>query len=141
MTDVGEIIAELGELDVGQLRERWFQHFGNPPMIQSADVLRHAFADRLQRSVEGADAKLDKQIAELVSRHRPGHRPKLRTTRFKPGARLERLWKGERYQVEVLAEGFRWNGTDYKTLSQVAREITGTRWNGPRFFGLRDEAA
>lgn len=141
MTDVAVIIAELEQLDAGQLRERWSLHFGDPPMIQSPDVLRHAFADRLQRSIEGVDVKLDKQLAELVSRHRPGYRPKVRATRFKPGARLERLWKGERHQVEVLAEGFRWNGVDYKTLSQVAREITGTRWNGPRFFGLRDETA
>jgi Protein of unknown function (DUF2924) len=50
-----------------------------------------------------------------------------------------REWEGASHRVMVMAEGFAWNGTTYASLSQVARAITGTRWNGPRFFGLRDQ--
>jgi hypothetical protein len=54
---------------------------------------------------------------------------------------LVRDWDGTSQRVMVLADGFAWNGSTYKSLSQVARAITGTRWNGPRFFGLRDKHA
>jgi hypothetical protein len=56
-----------------------------------------------------------------------------------PGTSLSREWNGCVQRVAVLAEGFAWNGKTYRSLSQVAFAITGTRWNGPRFFGLRDE--
>ena len=58
--------------------------------------------------------------------------------RLKPGTSLTRIWKGVRYEVRVLADGgYRYRGTDYDSLSEIAREITGTRWSGPRFFGLK----
>ena len=57
---------------------------------------------------------------------------------LRPGSELNREWEGTVQRVRVLADGYAWNGTTYKSLSQVARAITGTRWNGPRFFGLRD---
>ena len=57
---------------------------------------------------------------------------------LRPGSELDREWEGTVQRVRVLADGYAWNGTTYKSLSQVARAITGTRWNGPRFFGLRD---
>jgi hypothetical protein len=62
-----------------------------------------------------------------------------RPGRLRPGTVLVREWEGGSHRVMVLAEGFAWNGTTYASLSQVARAITGTRWNGPRFFGLRDQ--
>ena len=57
----------------------------------------------------------------------------------RPGTSLRREWNGHMQRVTVLAEGFAWNGKTYPSLSQVAFAITGTRWNGPRFFGLRDK--
>jgi hypothetical protein len=60
--------------------------------------------------------------------------------RIKAGAVLVRTWQGKAYQVSVLDEGFSFEGRTYPSLSVVAREITGTRWNGPRFFGLREQA-
>jgi len=59
---------------------------------------------------------------------------------LKPGTVLVREWEGTSRRVMVLADGFAWNGGTYPSLSKVARAITGTRWNGPRFFGLRDRA-
>lgn len=57
----------------------------------------------------------------------------------KPGTLLVREWQGAMHSVIVLEEGFAWNGQTYPSLSEVARAITGTKWNGPRFFGLRDK--
>ena len=59
----------------------------------------------------------------------------------RPGTMLAREWNGRMHRVAVLAEGFAWNGKTYPSLSKVASAITGTRWNGPRFFGLRDKPA
>ena len=58
---------------------------------------------------------------------------------LRPGTLLVREWEGAPQRVMVLVEGFAWNGNTYPSLSKVARAITGTRWNGPRFFGLRDQ--
>jgi hypothetical protein len=60
---------------------------------------------------------------------------------LRPGTTLSREWNGQMQRVSVLSEGFAWNGKTYRSLSQVAFAITGTRWNGPRFFGLRDKPA
>ncbi len=61
----------------------------------------------------------------------------LHRVRLKPGSRLIREWRGEVYRVTVLDDGFDWRGTRYANLSQIARAITGARWSGPLFFGLR----
>jgi Protein of unknown function (DUF2924) len=60
---------------------------------------------------------------------------------LRPGTTLGREWNGQMQRVSVLSDGFVWNGKTYRSLSQVAFAITGTRWNGPRFFGLRDKTA
>jgi hypothetical protein len=61
------------------------------------------------------------------------------TESLRPGTMLGREWDGQMQRVAVLAEGFAWNGKTYPSLSKVAFAITGTRWNGPKFFGLRDQ--
>jgi hypothetical protein len=62
-----------------------------------------------------------------------------RTVELRPGTILSREWNGQMQRVAVLPGGFAWDGNTYPSLSQVALAITGTRWNGPRFFGLRDK--
>jgi Protein of unknown function (DUF2924) len=62
-------------------------------------------------------------------------------SQLRPGTTLGREWNGQMQRVSVLPDGFAWNGKTYRSLSQVAFAITGTRWNGPRFFGLRDKSA
>ena len=57
--------------------------------------------------------------------------------RIKPGSELVRTWKGKSYRVIVMADGFAYDGERFASLSEIASEITGTKWNGPRFFGLR----
>ena len=68
---------------------------------------------------------------------RDRRRPKLTATRLKPGTRLVREWRGEIHQVTVLDDGLEYRGSHYDSLSEIARSITGTRWSGPLFFGLR----
>ena len=65
--------------------------------------------------------------------------PNRLTTDLRPGTMLAREWNGRMHRVAVLADAFAWNGKTYQSLSKVAEAITGTRWNGPRFFGLRDK--
>ena len=61
------------------------------------------------------------------------------TAELRPGTMMARQWNGRMHRVAVLADGFAWNGKTYPSLSKIALAITGTRWNGPRFFGLRDK--
>ena len=84
---------------------------------------------------------LDKRLARAASQHRAGKKPRLRASTFQPGSTLIREWQGVRHEVEVRPDGYVWQGQKHASLSKVARLITGVRWNGPRFFGLREGAS
>ena len=75
-----------------------------------------------------------------AARTRPNGRLEL-PRRIKPGSELIRTWQRQTYRVVVLAEGFAYAGKTYRSLSEIASAITGTKWNGPRFFGLRSGAS
>jgi hypothetical protein len=101
-----------------------------------------------QAEVHGGFGKpLERRLATLEAAFRQGGAPKLegsgasRPPRLQPGARLIRIWKGERHEVQLTHGGYHWRGRDWRSLSVIAREITGSRRNGPAFFGLRDRAA
>lgn len=141
MSELKGLLIEIADLGVEDLRGVWRERLGEPPPVRSGDILRRALADALQRVATGGDAALDRRLAKVASRHRTGHRPKVRTVSFKPGSTLVRDWQGRRHEVEVAGDGFIWNGQKHASLSKVARLITGVRWNGPRFFGLRDSEA
>jgi hypothetical protein len=84
-------------------------------------------------------ARVQKRLAALArERAQRGPRASTQVRKAPPGSRLLRAWKGETHEVTVLEDGFSWRDQTYKSLSEIARAITGTRWNGPRFFGLRD---
>jgi hypothetical protein len=100
--------------------------------------MRRALADRIQHDAFGRDRALEKRIEALVARHRRGRAPAATVPKFRSGTVLEREHQGRVWRVEVLDDGFRFEGRTYKSLSVIAREITGVRWNGPRFFGLRE---
>jgi Protein of unknown function (DUF2924) len=140
-------IAHLRDLDLHGLRARWKSIFRQQsPSHLPRHLLFAVLAYRLQADELGdldpATARLLKQIATSgdpleVSR---------RTDEFgrsraelKPGTILMREWNAQAYRVMVVDEGFAWNGKTYDSLSKVAFAITGTNWNGPRFFGLRDK--
>lgn len=138
--DVKAALAEIQELNLEGMRKVWRERLGEPPPIRSTDIFRRALADRLQ-SGGSADAELERTLRKLASRHRAGRKTKAPTANYKPGSTLSKDWNGRRYQVEVVAGGYVWEGVKHASLSKVATLITGTRWNGPRFFGLREGAA
>ena len=126
-------VARLAGLPLGGLREAWPARFGPVPKLRSPELLALMLSWRLQAEALGG---LDAETRKLLKRPPP----KRAGPQLPPGARLVREWEGERHEVEVLDEGVSYRGDTYTSLSEVARTITGVRWNGPRFFGLRGTA-
>jgi hypothetical protein len=129
-------IAHLRSLAIGALRRHWRVIFGRtPPADLSKDLLGRMIAWRLQERAFGA---LDRESLRFLNHFaRQGSSPR---RQFKPGTVLVRDYQGERHTVTVVREGFEWQGRTYRSLSAIARAITGTVWNGPRFFALRPAA-
>lgn len=136
-------LAELQGLDTASLRSLWEDAYGRlPPKSLRRDLLLRALAYHAQEQAYGGLSKVArKQLARLADANSGGTvPPKPAPPRLKPGTRLLREWGGVVHQVTVLEEGFQHHGRRYASLSQIAREITGARWSGPRFFGLRDSS-
>ena len=136
-------IARLRDLDVGQLRSRWHTAFGRPaPTHLARHLLFRSLAYRLQADRLGdLDGESQRLLDRSGSPEKAGRNAvdlSRQTTELRPGTILGREWNGQMQQVAVLADGFAWNGNTYPSLSKAAFAITGTRWNGPKFFGLRD---
>lgn len=137
---VEDEVAELIGLSRGDLAERWRKRFGlEPPNGCGRTFLELAEAYALQAAVFGPlKAGLRRQLTgEAQSSGKRGFGRKSKdVTHLTPGTRLVREWNGRIHHVDVIASGFVWNGTRHRSLSAIAREITGVRWSGPRFFGL-----
>lgn len=126
-------VRALKALDLHGLRDEWRKRYGPPPRMRSRELLARLLAWRIQVDAFGG---LDAATVRLIKADTlPPPKPLI-----SPGTRLCRNWQGRRHEVEVLEERFRYEGEDYRSLSHIARVITGTRWNGLRFFGLRDAA-
>jgi hypothetical protein len=134
-------IAPLRDLDLAGLRARWRTSFGRQaPAHLPRHLLLRLLAYRIQADVLGdLDAATARVLNRLAGRGSGDTRPIANDVGLRPGTLLVREWDGASHRVMVLDEGFAWNGGSYKSLSEVARAITGTRWNGPRFFGLREK--
>ncbi len=132
-------IAALDTLSRIELRIAWRCHFRiYPPKRLSRDLLALGIAWKLQERALGglsatAKRRLDTFARDLDTK---SDIAKSRRVSLRPGARLIRDWHGETHEVIVTDEGFCWRGKNWRSLSLIAREITGTRWSGPRFFGL-----
>jgi hypothetical protein len=140
-------IAHLRGLDLHGLRARWKSMFRRqPPSHLPRHLLFAVLAYRLQAGELGdldpAAARLLKQIAiggSTREASRWADEFGRRRAELKAGTILLREWNAQAHRVTVVDEGFAWNGKTYDSLSKVAFAITGTKWNGPRFFGLRDK--
>ncbi len=140
-------IAHLRDLDVKGLRARWKSMFRRePPLHLPRHLLFAVLAYRLQGDELGDLApdtiRLLKQLASnstTIGVMQLTAAFDRRRTELKPGTILTREWNGQPHRVMVVDGGFAWNGKNYDSLSKVAFAITGTKWNGPRFFGLRDK--
>lgn len=135
--------GELGRLasaPKAQLRVRYRELFrAEPPRAFGPDLLRRSIAHRIQEKAYGGLPQetrllLDHLIKAAIAR--PNSRFDL-PRRIKPGSELVRTWQGKSYRVTVMTEGFAYDGRPFSSLSEIASKITGTKWNGPRFFGLR----
>lgn len=135
MTDLATEIAALQALSAPALRARWATTFGRPaPRRLSRQVLLRALTWQIQADRFGG---LSSSTRRRLSSAGPAERATRPAVALTPGTTLLRDWQGETHRVEVLADGFRWRGDCYRSLSVIATRITGTRWSGPRFFGLR----
>jgi hypothetical protein len=124
-------VASLHSMTLAELRNLWVARFGAPPKQRSVDLLRRVLAWRIQAEAFGG---LDAATVRLLGSERT-----LVMFAEQPGTRLARDYAGRRHEVVMLEEGVLYDGETYGSLSEVARVITGQRWNGPRFFGLRRE--
>jgi len=144
-TSLDNEIARLRGLDVGELRARWHTMFRRvaPPHLPR-HLLFRILAYRLQADQFGdLDADIRRVLDRMGFEAADGFGRLVADlnrsrTELRPGTLLTREWGGHLQQVMVLPDGFTWNGKAYRSLSKVAFAITGSRWNGPRFFGLRD---
>jgi hypothetical protein len=128
---------------LSELRAIWSDRLAEaPPTLRSREIFRRMLAYRLQEAVHGglSAASRRKLVQIEAQRADPAAKAPPAPVRINPGATLVRSWKGVRHEVSVVASGYDHEGQTYKSLSEVARAITGTRWNGPLFFGLRDKA-
>lgn len=133
-------IARLRDLDLSELRDKWRKHYKTEPSKSfRRDFLVRAIAYQMQVEVYGglksSTLRKLKKIAEALREGKP--EAIFTAPRIKPGTLLVRSWRDETHIVTALEEGFEWKSNRYKSLSEVARAITGTQWNGLVFFGVK----
>ena len=145
-TSVLKQLAEIDRLDFGILKERWRALFGTEPPAYNRVFLTKRLAYRIQEVAYGGLSQSARaQAARLLEEKgyddlgRPGRCQASTKPVEAPveGTVLVREWNGESHRVTVLAEGFEYRGRPFRSLSVIARTITGTNWSGPRFFGLQ----
>jgi len=139
-----EALARLPELDLDALRRQWrvlYKTAASPHL--SRELLMRAVAYRMQElALGGLRPERQRQLRQFARQLKENREERIRARpELKPGTRLVREWRGRTYEVLVLDGGFSWQGTSYRSLSAVARKITGTPWSGPLFFGLKPNRA
>jgi Protein of unknown function (DUF2924) len=135
-----EALSRLPELDIGELRRQWRALYkADASLHLSRELLLRAVAYRMQEvALGGLRPERQRQLRHFAHQLKEGREGRIRPRpELKPGTRLVREWRGRTYDVLVLDDGFAWQGTTYRSLSALARKITGTAWSGPLFFGLK----
>jgi len=135
-----EALSRLPELDLGELRQQWralYKADASPHL--SRELLVRAVAYRMQEvALGGLRPERQRQLRHLAQQLKQTAEIRRHARlELKSGTRLVREWRGRTYEVLVLDDGFSWQGTSYRSLSALARKITGTAWSGPLFFGLK----
>jgi hypothetical protein len=133
-------ITSLSDLDTTSLRQWWADLFDIEATSRiSGDLLIRAIAWRLQEEVcGGLSNSARRQLARHAQELRSSGSISISSSAdLKPGTKLIREWQGRVHEVVIVEDGYVWSGKRYRSLSQIARIITGTRWSGPRFFGTR----
>jgi hypothetical protein len=133
-------LDRLPKMAIVDLRNRYRELFRTePPKAFGPDLLRRSIAHRIQERIYGGLPRTTQRLLDRLVKAaaaKPNGRLEL-PRRIKPGSELVRTWNGRTYRVMVMADGFAHDGKTFSSLSEIASDITGTNWNGPRFFGLR----
>ena len=132
-------LSALEEMDIKTLRQSWTAWLGGaPPSCQSGDVLRRLLAWSIQAERHGGLSREGRRRLKSLgaTRGRGTEANAAPPVMLKPGTMITREWRGTLHRVYVLDAGFAYDGRQYGSLSEVARAIAGTRWSGPRFFGI-----
>ena len=140
MSSLEDDLAALAEMPPAQLRERWETLEGLPAPALATPLLRRLLAQRLQERRHGGLPALVRRELLRIADGEPvptSARPRAQLT---SGTRLVREWNGRTITVEVHEKGFRHAGRNWRSLSEIARHVTGAHWSGPRFFGLTARA-
>ena len=135
-------LAALATLSKTALGELWKQVFGSTPPAQlRRNLMIPILAYRIQERTFGSlSARTQQRLLDLSRAFEKGKDPVVaRAPRIRPGTRLVRQWGDRVYLVSVETDGYEYQGARYRSLSQIARLITGTRWSGPLFFGIKKE--
>lgn len=130
--EVEQKVEALQHLGLDGLRDTWRADFGSPPPARSPGLLRLMLAWRIQAAAYGG---LDTDTRRML---RQVSAPQAEGLSLGVGTKFKRIWNGQEVEVEVSDKGFLYDGKHYRSLSAAATAIAGVRWNGPRFFGLRD---
>jgi hypothetical protein len=136
-------IAHLSNLSLAELRKVWAERLGKAPKLASTELMRRWLAWELQAARWGGlDAATRRHLRQLAGSVRANPVAiAARHVSVKPGTVLTREWAGTIHKVVVVDRSFSWNGRTWASLSEIATKITGTRWSGPRFFGLRRKSS
>jgi hypothetical protein len=139
--DVSRGLEALCDLTPHELRKEWWRLYRSQPPRLSRDLLVRAISYRVQELRHGGLSKATRRkLASLAEARDPGAVISQEDAqRIRAGARLIREWNGRTHTVMVEEEGFSYGGRIYRSLSAIARDITGARWSGPRFFGLTNK--
>jgi hypothetical protein len=135
-----EALSRLPKLDIHELREEWRRLYkADVSPHLSRELLIRAVAYRMQEvALGGLRPEPERQLRRIAQQVKQTEGAAIRLRpQLKPGTRLMREWQGQTYEVVVLDDGFSWQGMHYRSLSAIARKITGTAWSGPLFFGLK----
>ena len=133
--DVACAVADLADLDRASLVARWRAAYGAPPPRKlSRALLEKALAYEIQCAAFGGLPTATKRALRAAASSN-GKSSTVRRS-FSPGTRLVREWNGIVHEVDVAGDGYIWQGETYRSLTAIACRITGTKWSGPRFFGL-----
>ncbi len=138
MTRLAKALAGLATLSSAQLCERWAEVGSGAAPSVPTPLLRRLLAQRLQEKRQGSLPLLVvRELERVASACGPVPEPVRKSIVLTPGTRLIREWNGRTIAVEVRDGGFLWEERTYRSLSEIAREVTGAHWSGPRFFGLK----
>ena len=140
VNDIREALSRLPSLGRAELRAEWRRLYGtDAPVRLGHELLNSAIAWRLQaEALGGLTPELQRRLRNIARQVSRGGEPVLNAAPcLKPGTKLLREWQGRTHEVVVGENGFLWQQAPYRSLSQIARAITGTPWSGPVFFGLK----